>query len=254
LAASNNAPIGVFDSGVGGLTVIRALEKAMPQESFYYYGDTAHVPYGNRPPEELKHFALQIGHYLEKAGCKMLLIACNTSSALAYELLCQALTIPVVSVIEPAVDKVCAMGDRASQMTATSQPDVGPVGVIATQATVNSGVYQKLFADKAPRRLLYTVACPAFVPLVEAGITQGPQVDAAVAEYLAPLKEKKIGTLIMGCTHYPFLADAFRHFLGPEVQLLDPALETVKQGQTILARQGLLAAQLQPQRRFAASR
>lgn len=253
LSLSNNAPIGVFDSGVGGLTVIRALEKAMPNESFIYYGDTAHVPYGPRDPEEIKYFALQIGRYLEKQGCKLLLIACNTSTALAYDMLRQALSIPVVGVIEPAVDKVCGSkgaGSLHEEGNGSAEP---PVGVIATQAAVISGAFQKMFTSRQPHRPVYMMACPAFVPLVEAGITEGPQVEAAVKEYLAPLKEKGIRTLIMGCTHYPFLADAFRVFLGAEVDLLDPAIETVRRGREILAGMGLLADNLQPQRRFVSS-
>lgn len=253
MSARNNAPIGVFDSGVGGLTVIRALEKAMPRESFIYFGDTAHVPYGHRDPEEIKQFALQIGRYLEKQGCKMLLIACNTSTALAYEMLCQALSIPVVGVIEPAVDKVCGSKDPEIPKDQAAAPEGDPVGVIATQAAVNSGVFQRMFTLKAPHRPVYMMACPAFVPLVEAGITEGPQVEAAVKEYLTPLKEDGIRTLIMGCTHYPFLAAAFRRFLGSEVELLDPATETVRRGGAILASLGLLASQQKPVRRFVSS-
>lgn len=250
---NNNAPIGVFDSGVGGLTVIRALEKAMPKESFIYFGDTAHVPYGPRDPEELKYFALQIGRFLEKQGCKMLLIACNTSTALAHELLQQALSIPVVGVIEPAVDEVCGLKGPGSHPVAGNGALESPVGVIATQAVVKSGAFQKMFQSKQPHRPVFAMACPAFVPLVEAGITDGPQVEAAVQEYLAPLKERGIRTLIMGCTHYPFLAGAFRAYLGAEVDLLDPAIETVRVGRVILADMGLLADNPHPQRRFISS-
>lgn len=239
---SSSAPIGVFDSGFGGLTVIRALQQAMPQEGFIYYGDTAHVPYGNRSPEELKSFALQIGNYLAAQGCKLLFIACNTSTALAYDLLQEKLSIPVVGVIEPVVEQVRQAGGKA------------PIGVIATAATVNSGVYQRLFASKIPERTVHMMACPAFVPLVEAGITSGPKVNQAVDNYLAPLKAAGINTLVMGCTHYPFLIEEFRSYLGPEVQLLDPALATVEQGRSLLAELGLLAQEKGlPTKRFISS-
>lgn len=218
------APIGVFDSGVGGLTVIRELEMQLPEESYIYFGDTAHVPYGDRPSEELKKFALQIGTYLQGLGCKMLIIACNTSSALSYKMLRETLEIPVIGVIEPVVDKCIGMDPEKK------------VAVIATQATVNSGVYQKTFQKLHPPRTVKALACPAFVPLVESGQTQGPEVEEAVRSYLSPLKELAIDTLVMGCTHYPYLSEAFKAFFGLEVELLDPAQETIAQAGAMLRR------------------
>lgn len=253
MTVDKNAPIGVFDSGVGGLTVLRELEKAMPAESFIYFGDTAHVPYGARNPEEIKKLAIRIGRYLEKQGCKMILIACNTSTALAHDLLSQALSIPVIGVIEPVVDKVCAQSLHLAEKEALMNDGMSPVGVIATQATVNSSAYQRMFKKKSPNQTIHLVACPTFVPLVEAGITDGSRVETAVDAYLTPLKEKGIRTLILGCTHYPFLSYPIQRFLGDDVDILDPAIETVQRGKIILAKQGLLANGQKVIRRFISS-
>lgn len=211
--------------------MIRELEKQYPEESYIYFGDTAHLPYGDRPVEELKTFALQIGTHLQQLGCKMLVIACNTSSALSYEMLRETLDIPVIGVIEPVVDK-CSALDPGKK-----------VGVIATQATVNSGVYQKSFQRQETPRKAMALACPDFVPLVESGQTQGPKVEAAVRTYLSPLKAQAIDILVMGCTHYPYLSEAFQDFLGPEVELVDPAQETVAQAGEMLWHLGMKADQ-----------
>lgn len=253
MTVDKNAPIGVFDSGVGGLTVLRELEKVMPAESFIYFGDTAHVPYGARNPEEIQNLAIRIGRFLERQGCKMILIACNTSTALAHDLLSQALSIPVIGVIEPVVDKVCAQSLHLAEKEAPMENGMSPVGVIATQATVNSSAYQRMFKKKSPHQSVHLAACPTFVPLVEAGITDGSQVETAVDAYLTPLKEKGIRTLILGCTHYPFLSYPIQRFLGNDVDILDPAIEIVQRGKVILAQQGLLANGQKVIRRFISS-
>jgi glutamate racemase len=216
------APIGVFDSGVGGLTVMKALYEQLPMEAVLYYGDTAHVPYGGRDPNELRGFALRISDYLIRSGCKMIIIACNSSTSLAYELISARSPAPVVGVIEPGIH--CALKEGG----------IGPIGVIATQATAQSGVYQRILAREAPERKSYVVACPPFVPLVEAGKVNGPEVARAVRKCLAPLKDKEIHSLIFGCTHYPFLSEEIRSFLGNGVRLIDPAQETVNRAKTIL--------------------
>jgi glutamate racemase len=216
------APIGVFDSGMGGLTVMKALSQQLPMEAVLYYGDTAHVPYGGRDPNELRGFALRISDYLIRRGCKMIIIACNSSTALAYELINARSPVPVVGVIEPGI--------RSALRTGGS----GPIGVIATQATAQSGVYQRILAREAPERKSYVIACPPFVPLVEAGKVSGAEAAKAVRECLAPLKDKGIHSLIFGCTHYPFLSEAIQSFMGAGVRLIDPAWETVNQAKTIL--------------------
>jgi glutamate racemase len=216
------APIGVFDSGMGGLTVMKALYKQLPMEAVLYYGDTAHVPYGGRDPKELQGFALRISDYLIRRGCKMIIIACNTSTALAYELINARSPVPVVGVIEPGIRSALKEGGN------------GPIGVIATQATAQSGVYQRILAREAPERQSYVVACPPFVPLVEAGKITGAEAAEAVRECLTPLKDKGIHSLIFGCTHYPFLSALIQSFLGNGVRLIDPAWETVNQAKAIL--------------------
>jgi glutamate racemase len=195
----------------------------LPSEAVLYYGDTAHVPYGGRNPEELKGFALQISDYLIRKGCKMLIIACNTSTALAYEQICARSPVPVVGVIEPGVRSALEIEGVA-----------GPIGVIATQATVQSGAYQRVLAREAPGREAVVVACPPFVPLVELGKIHGQETDEAVAECLSPLKQKGIRALILGCTHYPFLSEAIQGYMGEGTYLIDPAQETVRQAKSIL--------------------
>lgn len=235
---SPNAPIGVFDSGVGGLTVILEMLQQLPQESYIYFADTAHVPYGPREPEELRQFADQITHFLVERGCKAVIIACNTSTSLAYDMLRQKYSVPLVGVIEPGVDK--ALAETAN----------GKVGVFATQATVNSGAFQRLIKEKRPEIQLTAVACPLFVPLVEAGEVDGPAVYDAVRDYYRPLEEKGVDSLILGCTHYPFLLPVIDRIVGPKVQVINPARETVSRAAEILRDLGLLAKNTQPQHKY----
>ncbi len=235
------APVGVFDSGVGGLTVVLEMLRQMPYESLLYYGDTAHVPYGPREPQELKGFAFSITEHLVKQGCKMVIIACNTSTSLAYEELCAGFRIPIIGVIEPGVDK-------ALETTKNMK-----VGVIATSATVNSGVYQNLLKQKNPDIDVFAASCPSFVPLVEAGKTEGEQAEAAAELYLRPLVEKGIDTLILGCTHYPFLLSVITKTIGPFVTSVDPARETVSRAKKTLEDIGGLRPEGEPMHRFCSS-
>lgn len=201
---------------------MKALFEQLPMETALYYGDTAHVPYGGRDPGELRGFALSISDYLIRMGCKMIIIACNTSTALAYEIIRARSPVPVVGVIEPGIS--CALREDRT----------GSIGVIATQATVQSGVYQRMLAREAPERDAYVAACPPFVPLVEAGKVKGPEASKAVRECLAPLKAQGVRSLILGCTHYPFLSETIQAYMGDEVSLINPAWETVRQVKTIL--------------------
>jgi glutamate racemase len=221
---------------------MKALCDQLPMEEILYYGDTAHVPYGGRDPGELKGFALSISDYLIRMGCKMIIIACNTSTALAYELIRARSPVPVVGVIEPGVR--CALREDGD----------GPIGVIATQATVRSGVYQRMLAREAPGRASYVAACPPFVPLVEAGQVNGPEAAKAVRECLAPLKAQGIQSLILGCTHYPFLTETIQGYMGDEVSLINPAWETVRQAKSILfEKQYLKMLRGLPEHRFVCS-
>jgi glutamate racemase len=212
-----SAPIGIFDSGVGGLTVARAIIDQLPHESILYVGDTAHGPYGPRPIAEVREFALQVMDDLVAQGVKTLVIACNTASAAvlrdARERYTEGAGIPVVEVIQPAV--------RA----AVRQTRNRRVGVIGTRGTIKSKAYEDAFAAASDLQL-FTQACPRFVEFVEAGVTSGPELFTVAEEYLAPLKEAGVDTLVLGCTHYPLMSAAIQYVMGPEVTLVSSAEET----------------------------
>ncbi|QJC22050.1 glutamate racemase [Arcanobacterium buesumense] len=216
---SNNAPIGVFDSGVGGLTVARAIIDQLPNESVTYVGDTANCPYGPRPIAQVRELALNVMDHLVSSGVKMLVIACNTASSAvlhdARERYTTQLGIPVVEVIRPAA--------RAA-VRATRN---GKVGVIATQATVRSGAYEDAFAAVPDMQITSAVA-PRFVEFAEAGVTTGKDLMNVAHEYLAPIKEAGVDTLVLGCTHYPFLSGAIGYVMGEDVLLVSSADETAK--------------------------
>ena len=227
---SPDAPIGVFDSGVGGLTVARAIRDQLPGESMIYVGDTARTPYGPRPIAEVRRFALEILDDLVAQGVKMLVIACNTASAAVLRDARERYDVPVVEVIGPTV---------RSAMSITRN---GRVGLIGTQGTIQSRAYDDLFAMR-PDIALASAACPRFVELVEAGETSGPTVLAAAEEYLAPLVSAGIDTLVLGCTHYPFLRGALRQVVGPDVALVSSDIETANQVYEVLTARGLLRPQ-----------
>ncbi|KTR85462.1 glutamate racemase [Leucobacter chromiiresistens] len=207
------APIGVFDSGVGGLTVARAIRDQLPGEAMIYVGDTARAPYGPRPIAEVRRFALEILDGLVEQGVKMLVIACNTASAAVLRDARERYDVPVVEVIGPTVRSAAAI-------TRT-----GRVGLIGTRGTIQSRAYDDLFAMR-PEIELSSAACPRFVELVEAGETSGPAVHEVAREYLAPLVAEGIDTLVLGCTHYPFLRGAIRQVVGPDVALVSSDIET----------------------------
>lgn len=202
--------IGVFDSGVGGLTVARAILRRLPGARLCYFGDTAHVPYGPRPLAQVRDFAVQIIEFLFAQGADAVVMGCNMSSASgAREVAMARCTKPIFEVINPGSRAACALSS------------CGRIGVIATQGTVNSGIYGRTLQAHGAAGV-FQQACPAFVPFVERGQADGPEVAAAVAEYLTPLRDQGVDTLIFGCTHYPFLRDAIGRFLGPAVTLVDP--------------------------------
>ena len=232
ISSAGTQPIGVFDSGVGGLTVLRALEQRLPRENYIYFGDTARAPYGNRSPAEIRRFNLEIGQWLLDQHCKMLLVACNTSTVLGMDTIKANTAKPVFGMMEAILAETLSGGSEPGAGTGSYGGGIGgssepgaiwPVGFIATKGTVDSGAYQRAFAEKAPGKPFFAQACPDFVPLVEAGVMDGPAVDRAVQTYLAPLRERGIRTLILGCTHYPYLAPVISAFLGPGVRLADPA-------------------------------
>lgn len=213
LHSVSDAPIGIFDSGVGGLTVARAVRDRLPQESILYVGDTAHSPYGPKPLAQVREYALAVLDDLVAQGVKMLVIACNTASAAMLRDARERYAVPVVEVIQPAV--------RA----AVSATRTGRVGVIGTVATVTSRAYEDAFAA-AVHIDLFTQACPRFVEFVEAGDTTSPELLEVAESYLAPLKREGIDTLVLGCTHYPFLKGVIRYVMGDDVTLVSSDDET----------------------------
>lgn len=215
----DSAPIGIFDSGVGGLTVARAVIDQLPQEEVLYLGDTAHTPYGPKPIAQVRELAISVMDRLVTSGVKMLVIACNSASAAVLRDARERYTVdagvPVVEVIQPAVR-------RAVAVTRT-----GRVGVIGTRATIDSGAYRDAFAA-APHLDLTMAAAPRFVEFVERGITSGPEVLDAARAYLEPVRAAGVDTLVLGCTHYPLLTGVISYVMGEEVTLVSSAEETAK--------------------------
>jgi len=223
----NDRPIGVFDSGVGGLTVARAIRDLLPNESILYVGDTARTPYGPRPIAEVRQFSLEMLDGLVEQGVKMLVIACNTASAAMLRDAHERYDVPVVEVIGPTV---------RSAMSITRN---GRVGLIGTKGTIQSRVYDDLFSMR-PDIELTSQACPRFVELVESGRTSGEEVLTVAREYLAPLGEHEIDTLVLGCTHYPFLRGAISQVIGRDVALVSSDVETAAEVYRVLTERGLL--------------
>jgi glutamate racemase len=230
-AIEPTAPIGIFDSGVGGLTVARAVIDQLPNEAVLYVGDTAHGPYGPLPIAEVRANALGVMDELVDSGVKVLVIACNSASAAvlrdARERYTARYGIPVIEVIQPAVRR------------AVASTRSGRIGVIGTSATVGSRAYEDTFAA-APHLQITSVACPRFVEYVEAGVTAGQELLSTAEQYLAPLKEAGVDTLVLGCTHYPLLTGVISYVMGDEVTLVSSAEETAKDVYRALMRHGLL--------------
>lgn len=209
--------IGMMDSGVGGLTVAKAIMRQLPHEPLIYFGDTARCPYGPRPPEEIRRFAWEVIHFLQEFPLKMLVIACNTVTATMLTEVRQALSIPVIGVISPGV--------RA----ALRQTKSGRIGVIGTQGTIRSRAYEQQLLEQNAGLHVVSLACPSFVPLVEAGRYRSPEAEAIVRESLRPLLAEQLDTLILGCTHYPLLAPVIQRMMGDGVTLISSAVETAKE-------------------------
>lgn len=243
-AVDRDRPIGVFDSGIGGLTVFKALERRMPAESLAYFGDTAHVPYGSKSREAVTRYSLAVARFLEGLRVKALVVACNTSSALALCDIRKALRVPVIGVIHP--------GARAAAAATASRR----IGIIGTEATVASGAYPEALKEYLPgafsqgsRQVLLSVACPLFVPLVEEGWWRHPVAEAVAREYLGPLRGQ-VDTLILGCTHYPLLKGVLRRVMGPGVRLIDSAEHTAIEAESLLGELKLRRCGGRGERRF----
>ena len=220
-------PIGVFDSGIGGLTVVKQLTREMPSEDIVYFGDTARVPYGTKSASTIKKFSIENVLFLLNFDVKLVIIACNTSSAIGLPFLSKYFSVPIIGVIKP--------GAKAA-IRATRN---GRVGVIGTTATISSKAYEKEIKALNPGIKVYSKNCPLFVPLVEEGWAGDGIVDIAARKYLSALKEKKIDTVILGCTHYPLLKPAIQKVMGKTVKLVDSAEETAKEARNLLEACGL---------------
>ena len=223
----NDARVGVFDSGIGGLTVAAAIMRALPDERVVYVGDTARVPYGPKSPATVVRYSRQIAAWLLEQHVKAIVIACNTATAHALETLQREVPVPVIGVVQPGARS-------AVQATRT-----GRIGVIGTTGTINSGAYHRAIAALSPAATVIGAACPLFVPLVEEGWLDHPATRLIAESYLAPMRDAGIDTLVLGCTHYPLLASLIADVLGPGVTLVDSAAETAIALQDVLRTQSL---------------
>ena len=239
---ANTAPIGVFDSGIGGLTVAHEVIRQLPHESVLYFGDTARVPYGPKSPDTVRRYSREIASFLQEEGVKSIVIACNTATAHALNVLRDEFEMPVIGVVEP--------GARAA-VAATKE---GRIGVIGTVGTVKSGAYERAIRVIDPDVVITARACPLFVPLVEEGWTDHEATRLIAHEYLEPLIAADIDTLVLGCTHYPLLKPLLREVLGNDVRLIDSAEETAAETARTLAAADISAPpDADPTYRFVAS-
>jgi glutamate racemase len=211
---SRRSPIGVFDSGLGGLTVAHAIIQQLPSESIIYFGDTARVPYGPKSPETVRRYSHEIAAFLIAEGVKAIVVACNTATAHALPMLEQELSVPVIGVVGPGA-RAAAKGTRN-----------GHIGVIGTEGTIRSGAYVRAIHTEMPEAIVTALPCPLFVPLVEEGWTDREATWIVAREYLAPLVRDQIDTLVLGCTHYPLLKRVIGETVGRDVRLIDSAEET----------------------------
>ena len=224
----NTGPIGIFDSGVGGLTVTREIMRQLPHENLVYFGDTARVPYGSKSKQTIVRYSMQIVNFLRTKNVKAIVIACNTASAFALEEIQSQIDIPVIGVVWPGA------------ISAASMTENKHVGVIGTAGTVKSKVYNKYLNQLDPEITVVSKACPLFVPLVEEGLTEDRVTDDIARRYLSEFKEYDIDSLILGCTHYPLLRNTIGRVMGDKVTLVNPAYETAKSLKQLLTEQNLL--------------
>ncbi|MBR1815351.1 MAG: glutamate racemase [Lachnospiraceae bacterium] len=223
-----NAPIGVFDSGVGGLTVVREIMRQLPSENVIYFGDTARVPYGSKSKNTILKFSRQIVRFLRTKNVKAIVVACNTASALALEDMRDEIDLPVIGVVRPGAK-------MAVEKTKTKH-----VGVIGTEATIKSGIYTDYIRQLDEEVNVIGKACPLFVPLVEEGLLEDRITDDMIHRYLSELKPYGVDSLVLGCTHYPLLFNPIKRYMGDEVTLINPAYETAKELKNILSDKKLL--------------
>lgn len=224
---SSTSSIGIFDSGIGGLTVFREIEKILPHEDLIYLGDTARVPYGNKSPETVTRYALQNVRFLLNQNIKMVVVACNTASAFAMPALQQSFDLPILGVIEPGAKGALAVSREKR------------IGIIGTEGTIKSEAYPRTIRKQSPHALTMSTACPLFVPLVEEGWLEGEICEKITFQYLHKMLDEKIDTLILGCTHYPLLKTTLQTVVGTHVTLIDSAEETAREAALTLNRHHL---------------
>lgn len=223
-----DAPIGVFDSGVGGLTVTKEIMTQLPEENIIYFGDTARVPYGSKSKDTILKYSKQIIRFLKTKDVKAIVIACNTASAFALEEIKKELDIPIIGVVQPGA-KVAASTSKK-----------GKIGIIGTEGTIGSQIYSQFIKDLNPNLRVIGKACPLFVPLVEEGFfLEDPITKEIASRYLAGLKEEDVDTLILGCTHYPLIRHTIQSVMGAGVTLVNPAYETAKELKELLIEEGM---------------
>lgn len=229
-----SAPIGIFDSGLGGLTVFKQVRNLLPHENLIYFGDTARVPYGTKGKATVQKFARQIANFLYSRGVKLIVVACNTASSLALEYLQSLFPLPIVGVVEPAA-RTALQASRNKR-----------IGVIGTTATIASGKFEATLRNYDPALTVINQPCPLFVPLIEEGWLDSPVTEEVARIYLKPVLEHKIDTLILGCTHYPLIIPVIRKIVGEGIAIVDTAQETTYEVQQLLTSRGLLNRQTTP--------
>jgi glutamate racemase len=224
---ASSAPIGVFDSGIGGLTVAREIMRQIPNETIIYFGDTARVPYGSKSKKTIITYSRQIVKFLQTNDVKAIVIACNTASAFALETVANEVSIPVIGVVKP--------GAKVAAETTKN----GNIGIIGTEGTINSGIYNSYLSKTKPNVRVYGKACPLFVPLVEEGWIDDPVTVEVAKRYMKDLQSCNIDTLVLGCTHYPLIRHTIGSIVGKNVTLVNPAFETARSLKEVLERNGL---------------
>lgn len=232
-------PIGIFDSGVGGLTVYRALHDRLPDEHFVYLGDTARVPYGTKSLATVERYAIENAKFLQARGIKLLIVACNTASALALPAISECVSVPVVGVIEPGAEAVVRAVDQLGKKR---------IGVIATESTVKSGAYRKAIEKLTREVEIIERACPLFVSLAEEGWAESNVAREVAAEYLRELRGGAVDALVLGCTHYPILRGVIQETVGEQVKLIDSGAATAESVAALLAREGLQSTASRPEK------
>jgi len=224
---NNQNPIGVFDSGLGGLTVVKAIRHTLPNESIIYFGDTARVPYGNKSPELITEYSLQIADFLIERGVKIIVVACNTATSLALNTLQDKLDIPVIGVVKPGVAS-------ALKLTESNR-----IGVIGTISTISSGVYENELKLHNHSIKVTSSPCPLFVPLAEEGWINEPATKLIAEKYLEPINKAKVDTLILGCTHYPLLTEVIKQVISSNIKLVDSAQAMASETDKLLSSSGM---------------